>query len=88
MDGTSIMQNYDHDVSDVDTIEIVSIMKTNAEVTHSIEENINMEVIGLHTNKDKEDCSYLILKPNHFQIGVNSKGKSILQDVNFGVLIK
>jgi len=82
------MPNHDHGISIMDTTMIDSILKTNTEGAQPIEYKIVEEVVGLDTNEDEEDYSYLILKLDHFQIGANSKDKSILQDVDFGVLIK
>lgn len=63
------------------------ILETNPEDENPSEEKYVEEDTRLDIDDNDEDYDHLILKPNHFQIGINSKGKYILKDVNFEVLI-
>lgn len=72
------MTTYDHGASGMDPADIGPILETNPKDEQPSKEKYVKEDTRLDTDDDDENYNHLILKPDHFQISTNSKGKSII----------
>lgn len=87
-DASSVF-HYNHDVSNVDTIEIGPNLKINTQNVQSPKDNIsNRGDDQWDTMEDEEeDYSDLILSSDHFKKGKNNKDNNIIQDENHDDII-
>ena len=79
VDDASNIPNYDHEAKDME-IDVVNLdIMINEVGTQYVDENYAKDdVICDAQDEDDDDYSHLILKPDHFNKGMNSKDKNII----------